>query len=217
MLLGASGLVGGRLLELLGADSSPYERIVVLARRSFPVSGKVRLFETDFDRLEDSSELFGVDDVFCCLGTTIRKAGSPENFRRVDLEYPSEAAWLACSAGAKLFSIVSSMGADARSPLLYPRTKGEVEGRVSRAPFESVHILRPSLITGERAEPRFGEGMAKLLMAPVSRMMVGPLRKYRPIDAGDIAKAMLRLAIDRRTGVHIVESDKIADLAQDDG
>src|SRR5215218_129038 len=164
LVLGATGLVGGLCLDLLLEDPA-WSRVTVVARRS---SGRThpRLAEVvaDFERLEEHAEAFAVDAVFCCLGTTIRKAGSREAFLRVDHDYPVAAARLASARGARRFLLVTALGADAGSRVFYNRVKGEVERDVSALPFEGVALLRPSLILGERAGRRPAEAAAQVVM-----------------------------------------------------
>jgi uncharacterized protein YbjT (DUF2867 family) len=209
LVLGATGLVGGLCLELLLADPA-WSRVGVVARRP---SGREhpRLAEvvTDFERLEEHADAFA-DAVFCCLGTTIRKAGSREVFYRIDHDYPMAAARLASARGARRFLLVSSLGGDAGSRVFYNRVKGEVERDVSVIPFEGVAIFRPSLILGPRPERRTAEDLAQRLAPLAAPLLVGPLRKYRAIDANAVARAMVRLAGDGFRGVRILESDEIA-------
>ncbi|HEX7243690.1 MAG TPA: oxidoreductase [Longimicrobiaceae bacterium] len=211
LLLGATGLVGGHCLDLLLADDA-YGHVTVVGRR--PVSRehpKLRQHTVDFDRLADSAALFDdARDVFCCLGTTIRAAGSREAFRRVDLEYPREAAELASRAGAERFLLVSAMGADPGSRVFYNRVKGEAEEAVRALPFREVVILRPSLLMGERTERRPAEALAQRMMGPLSFLLSGPLLKYRPVEGRTVARAMVRLAKAGGTGARVVESDEIA-------
>ena len=208
LLLGATGLVGSRCLDLLLADER-YRRVRVVARRR-PGLRHARLdfHQLDFEELEARPALFRVDDVYCCLGTTIAKAGSEAAFRRVDLDYPVRAAELALEAGADQFLVVSALGADPGSRLFYNRVKGEMEVAVKRLPFRAVWILRPSLLLGERAERRPGERIATLLLRPLAPLMRGRLRRYRPIEARDVAAAMLALAHSGGTG-GVVENEEI--------
>jgi uncharacterized protein YbjT (DUF2867 family) len=214
-LLGATGLVGSHCLDLLLEDSR-YDRIRVVSRRSI-VRRHPRLeaIIVDFERLGERPELFAVDDVFCCLGTTMARAGSEEAFRRVDRDYPVLAAELAAAQHADQFLIVSALGADPHSRIFYNRVKGEAEAAVKRLPFGAVWILRPSLLLGERAEMRIGERMAVAVARPLAPLMVGPLRRYRPLDARDVALAMIHLAHQHGTG-GVVESHEIIDLARID-
>jgi len=168
----------------------------------------------DFDRLDEAADAFAADDVFCCLGTTIRKAGSQQAFYRIDHDYPVAAARLASARGAKRFLLVSSLGANAGSRVFYNRVKGEVERDVSAIPFEGVAIFRPSLILGPRAERRTAEELAQRLAPLAAPLLVGPLRKYRAVEAGAVARAMVRLAKEGFRGVRVVESDEIAAIGE---
>jgi uncharacterized protein YbjT (DUF2867 family) len=213
LLLGSTGLVGGHVLERLLATPA-YGRVVAPARRPLGrADTKLEAPVLDLGRMEERPELFGVDDVFCCLGTTIRAAGSQEAFRRVDLEYPAAAARLAARGGARRFLIVTAMGASPRSRIFYNRVKGEVEAAVRAQPLESVVILRPSLLLGERGERRAGEEAGKVAMKVLGFALVGPLRRYRAVEADAVAAAMVRLAREAGPGVRVVESDEIAALA----
>jgi uncharacterized protein YbjT (DUF2867 family) len=216
LVLGATGLVGASLVERMLAGGA-YSRVAVLTRRPLPPASDARL-EThvvDFDRLGDHRDLFRVRDVYCCLGTTLATAGSREAFRRVDLDYVVGSARLAAEEGASGFLVVSALGADAGSRIFYNRVKGEMEEAVLRLPFRSCWVLRPSLLLGERRERRPGEGVATLLLRPLAPLMLGPLRRYRPIPARDVAAAMLCLA--EREGRGVVESEEIAALVHGEG
>lgn len=212
LLLGATGLVGGHVLDLL-LDDPAYGGVRVLGRRPVPREHpELRQETVDFDRLRDCAELVRAQDVFCCLGTTIRAAGSREAFRRVDLDYPRAVAEAAARNGAERFLLVSAMGADAGSSIFYNRVKGEAEDAVRTLPFQEVVILRPSLLLGERAEHRPGEALAQRVMPRLSPLMRGPLRRYRPVHAAAVARAMVRLAKAGGRGVRVVESDAIEAL-----
>lgn len=212
LVLGATGLVGDHCLELLLEDDR-YSRVRVLTRRPLTRRHrKLEVFQVDFEALEERPELFRVDDVFCCLGTTMARAGNEAAFRRVDHDYPVQAAELAVAEGADQFLLVSAIGADPQSSIFYNRVKGEVEVAVKRLPFRAVWVLRPSLLLGEREELRVGEKLASVVSRPLAPIMVGRLRRYRPVEARDVAAAMVRLAELDGTG-GVVESDEIAALA----
>lgn len=213
LLLGATGLVGGHVLDLLLADPA-YTRVTVLGRR--PVARmhpKLDQRTANFDRLREEHAIsFAVDDVFCCLGTTIAAAGSQDAFRRVDHDYVVSAARAAAEHGARRYLLVSAAGANARSRIFYNRVKGEAEDGVRAQALEGVAILRPSLLLGERAESRTGERWAQRIMPAMDWMMVGPLRRYRPIEAATVARAMVRLAKEGTRGVRVLESDEIQQI-----
>lgn len=173
---------------------------------------KLEQHVVDFDELSKHPDLFAVTDVFCCLGTTIRKAGSQEAFRSVDVEYPATVARLASDKGADQFLVVSALGADPESRVFYNRSKGVMESMVRRFPFQAVWVLRPALLLGDRTEVRMGERVAEFLMKPLAPLMAGRLRRYRPIEARTVAAAMVRLAHDNGTG-GVLESEEIVDVA----
>lgn len=163
---------------------------------------------TDFDRL-DELVLPAVDDAFCCLGTTRRDAGSAAAFRRVDFDYVVAFARLARRAGATRFLLVSSLGASANSPLLYPRTKGESEAAISALGFRTVVILRPSFLVGARAQQRPFEAAAQRVGELVRPLLLGPLRKYAPVDASAVARTLVSAAQTAPAGVTVIESNAI--------
>lgn len=213
LVLGGTGLVGGHCLDLLLADPA-YARVVAPVRRpSGRTDAGLEERVVDFDRLGDDAGAFRVDDVFCCLGTTIRAAGSQEAFRRVDHDYVVAAARLAADGGARQLLLVTAMGADADSRIFYNRVKGETEQAVRALPFRRVVLVRPSLLLGDRGERRLGEEVGKVVMGALTPLMVGPLRPYRAIAGRDVARAMVRLAKEAAPGTRVVESDELARLA----
>ncbi len=214
LLVGATGLVGGHVLEALLADPG-YGRVRVLARRPTGRSRpKLEERVLDFDRLAERADDVAGDDVFCCLGTTLRTAGSREAFRRVDFDYVARVAGLAAANGARRFLLVSAAGADAGSRVFYNRVKGEAERAVRALPFATVVLLRPSLLLGDRTEHRRWEEAAKRVMPALGPLFVGPLRRWRPVQARDVAAAMVRLAASAAPGVRVVESEEIPALAR---
>lgn len=188
LLVGATGLIGSYLLQRLLA-SSRYARVVVWARRDIgKAHAKLAVEIVDFNRL--AQRHVEAEDVFCCLGTTIRQAGSQKAFRHVDFDYPVALAGLAARSGAKRFLVVSALGANARSGVFYNRVKGEMEEAVRIAAVPRTCIFRPSLLAGPRAAPRLGERVGLVLGA-----LLGPLLgNYRPIHAERVAAAMLEAA-----------------------
>lgn len=162
----------------------------------------------DFDRLSELA-LSSCDDVFCALGTTIRKAGSQAAFRKVDFDYPRLIADAGLRSGAQRFTLVSSVGADPNSRNFYLRTKGQLEQAVAAMPFQAVHILRPSLLLGTRAESRLGEGFAQSVLPLIGPLLGGQYRKYRAIPAETVAAAMVSVADVSATGVQVYEYDDI--------
>jgi len=214
LVAGASGLVGRHVVHLLLEDPA-YARVTVLARRELPLSHKkLEQQVVSFDRLAQIADFPRVHDVFCCLGTTMKQAGSPDGFRKVDYTYVVELARVAVRHRASQFLVVTAVGADPSSRILYSRVKGETEEAVRRLQFESIQIFRPSLVVGARAHGRPAERVARLLGLLVAWALVGPLSRYRPIKAEALARAMVHVARDAPRGAHVYQSDHIRRLAR---
>ncbi|PJZ54750.1 oxidoreductase [Leptospira adleri] len=210
LVAGASGLIGKYLLEEM-SRSGEYSKVYALVRKSGSVVGAEEIV-ADFDTLSATSIPKGVSDVFCSLGTTISKAGSQENFRKVDYEYVIKLAELAKSAGVKSFLVVSALGADFKSMIFYNRVKGEMERDLEKIGFTFTGIFRPSLLEGEREEVRFGETVGHYLSKVVNPFLLGGIRKYRSIHGRTVAKAMITIAQKEPSGVRILESDRIESI-----
>ena len=209
LLAGATGLVGSALLPLLLA-SERYAKVIVVGRRPVPTQHpKLVQVIMDLDELERERLRLIADDVYCCLGTTIRQAGSQEAFYKVDFLYVVRLAALTAANFAAQFLVVSSLGADVDSRFYYSRVKGEMEEAVGQTPFRAIHIFRPSLLLGERAAPRLGERFGEAVLAVVRPLLRGGWRKYRPVAAATVARAMLRAAEDDGGGVRIHSSETL--------
>jgi uncharacterized protein YbjT (DUF2867 family) len=215
LILGATGLVGNELVKIL-LQQNQYEKIHLLVRKpieNHSLSCEVHV--VDFDQLHNYAELFRVSDVYCCLGTTIKKAKSKEAFRKVDYEYPIEAAKLASNCGSEKFLIITAMGANADSSIFYNQVKGQVEEALAKLSLPSVHIFRPSLLLGDRKEFRFGEKIAEKASVFLNLLMVGPLRPYKAIEARTVAAAMAAAAANEKSGVNIYPSHVIEQIARE--
>ncbi|HXH17701.1 MAG TPA: oxidoreductase [Chitinophagales bacterium] len=209
LLAGASGLIGGHCLNFL-LNEAAYDSVSLVVRKEMPlIHPKLRQHSINFDRLIDYSSILKGDDVFCCLGTTIKKAGSQSNFKKVDLEYPVEIARLALANGAKQLLIVTALGANKSSLIFYNRVKGEVEDAVKKLSYNAIHIFRPSLLLGERKEYRAGEKIGTALYRIASPLFIGPLKKYKAIEGKAVAAAMVDCAKRNGRGVFIYESEEI--------
>jgi len=191
IIAGATGLIGSYLVELL-LKSDRYEKVIVLTRRSLNMQHeKLQEIHTDLQNLPQHASFLQAHDVFCCLGTTMAKAGSRQKFYEVDFTYPQLLASLSKQHGAKQFLLVTAMGANKNSWIYYNKVKGEIEEAVKAIGFECTHIFRPSLLLGPRTEKRAGEDAAKSLYTFLGWIM--PLN-YKGIEAEKVAKAMLHFA-----------------------
>ena len=179
-----------------------------------PPDAKVRILETDFRDLAALGDALAVDDVYCCLGTTMRKAGSRDAFRRVDLDLPLALARVARAYGARQFLFVSSLGADVRSRSFYLRVKGEAEARLADIGLETLLVFRPSLLLGDREEWRPGERVMQALMRVLDPVLRGPLRRYRAVPAASVAAAMVRAALAGSEGLQVFQSERIEELGR---
>ena len=203
LVAGATGLIGSQLLELLLLDDR-YEKVTAVSRQPIRSSNsKFQNLVADLDTLGQFTEAFAVDDVFCCLGTTMRRAKTKEAFRCVDYDYPVALAKFSKDRGARQFLLVSALGANKNSSIFYNRVKGETEGAIEAAGFESCHILRPSLLLGRRTEHRAGEDAAKWFYNELGFLIPG---KYKAIESIKVARAMLELARQEKKGSFIHES-----------
>ena len=216
-LFGATGLVGTECLRLLLADPA-CTRVVTVTRRPLPpdVAGggsddRLEQCVADFDRLEEQAPHLAVDRVFCALGTTMRQAGSREAFRRVDYDLTIEIARLALAGGVPHLLLVSSVGANPESRAFYTRVKGEVEAALLALPFRSITIVRPSVLVGPRDRPRTGEVLGRVLGRALGVLVPG---RYRPVQAADVARVLVRAAHENRPGARIIESEEIRSLAR---
>ena len=210
LLYGATGLVGRELLLLLLA-SAEVEAVVAPVRRPLPLAHqKLTAPVVDFDDDASLAALPAADDVFCCLGTTIKKAGSQAAFRKVDHDYPLAAARAAHAAGAKQFLIVTAVGADPKSGVFYNRVKGDLEQALAGLVFPGgVKRFHPSLLIGDRADRRPAESVAMGVMTATAGLFVGRLQKYRAIEGAAVARALLRAALQEPAGNAVYEGERL--------
>src|SRR5258706_16131584 len=206
LLAGATGLIGGQLLELLLNDIR-YTSVIAISRKPLGVShSKLRNAVADISSLERYKDQLAADDVFCCLGTTMGKAKSKEAFRQVDHDYPVLLAKLSRERGAKQYLLVSALGANKSSFIFYNRVKGMTEEAIASIGFESYHILRPSLLVGPRAEHRAGEVAARWFYGVFGFLIP---KKYKSIESVKVARAMLALATQEKKGSFVHESGEL--------
>lgn len=194
ILLGASGLTGGLLLELLLSDSE-YEKIKLFSRKKSGVTHpKIEEHIVDVLHLENHSAEFTGDVVFCCIGTTKTKTPDKTQYKAIDYGIPVSAAHLAKQNNISTFIVISALGANAKSTIFYNQIKGEMEQSVIALGIPRTFILEPSLISGDRKEARIGETMGIYLMKIINPLLFGTLKKYRSIAPENIAKAMWYLS-----------------------
>lgn len=214
LIIGATGLVGENALKTL-LQSNIYKEVIALVRTPLEYQHK-KLKEViiNFDHLDEYQSLFAVDDIYCCLGTTIKKAKTQENMKKIDVDYPVKCATLGKKMGAKQFIVISAIGANSNSAIFYSRIKGMLEENLAALSFDALLILQPSLLLGERDEFRFGEKISSIIFPLLHPLLVGPLKKYKGIHAEKVAAAMYKIAQMNKKGVLIIPSDKIAELAE---
>jgi len=201
LIAGSTGLVGSHLLSLL-LDSDQYNRVIALVRKPLDIS-HTRLEQVVYEYDRPFGDKIRADDVYCCLGTTIGKAGSKAAFRKVDYEYPLQIAQLAYANGTKRFSIVTAIGSSEKSFFFYNKVKGEVENELKKIPFEGLYIFRPSMLLGNRSEYRFGEEAGKVVMKLFDFLMPP---NTKAIHASKVAQAMISTTLEGQPGVFYVNS-----------
>jgi uncharacterized protein YbjT (DUF2867 family) len=213
VVLGATGLTGNSLVTLLLHDNRFSKVKVLLRKPTLKQRPGLEPVIVDFDDEEGLTAALQGDVLFCCVGTTIAKAGSQEKFREVDFNIPVRCATIARRNNIPQFLLMSSIGANTKSRTFYLRTKGETEQAIEKLGFPALHIFRPSFLLGRRQEIRLGELIAYILVPVFYFFLHGSWRKYRPIKAGNVAKAMINAAINAPSGTHVYESDAIKELA----
>lgn len=191
IIAGATGLIGSQLLELLLNDPH-YNKVIALSRKELSAHHpKLDNVVLDFDHLDDHATDLRGEDVFCCLGTTMKQAGSKEAFRKVDFVYPHSLASVTRSQGARRFFLVTALGSDKGSSIFYNQVKGEVEEAIRAVGFETLHIFQPSMLLGPRQGSRAGESVGKAVMQTIGFLIP---RKYKAIESAKVARAMLSAA-----------------------
>lgn len=204
LIIGASGLIGKQLVQQLLEDDR-YEKVTALVRKPLDIRHE-KLDQTRYDFDWPNADLAIGDELFCCLGTTIKKAGSQAAFRKVDYDCIVETAKIALGNGTKKIAVVSSIGADKDSSIFYNKVKGETEEALRKLNYDACYILRPSLLMGAREELRMGELVGKLFMTAFSFAVP---KKYKGIEGKQVAKAMIGVMHSDRTGFQILESDEL--------
>lgn len=201
-VIGGTGLIGKELTYLL-LESDWVAQVHVLLRKPFQIK-HAKLVQHTFDG--DSIGQIQCDIFFCCIGTTIKDAGTQEAFRKVDYDLAVNWAQFAIQKGAKSLHLVSAIGADAKSAIFYNKVKGETENAYRNMGAESVYIYQPSLLLGQRKQFRFGEWVAQKVSKPFGRLMIGPLKAFKAIEGKQVALKMTKCALEQTPGIHIVSN-----------
>ncbi len=205
IIAGATGLTGRELTHLMIEDTR-YSKLILLVRTAIePMHEKIEQVIFNFE--QPNTAVLDAEEIFCCLGTTIKIAGSKDAFYKVDHDFVSLIANAGWKNGVKRFSMISAMGANKNSAVFYNKVKGQAEETVAGVGYDSCYIFRPSLLLGHRNEFRLGEKIAAFLMTSISFALP---KKYKPVEAKQVAKAMLVAMNSGKTGVQIFESDEIA-------
>lgn len=207
LLVGASGLVGSHVLKLALHDPRISE-VVAPSRRALSAHAKLQNPIVDFENLpEDASWWQDIDAVICTLGTTMKAAGSRENFYRVDHDYPLAFAQIAQRHGTTTYVLNSAIGADASSRVFYNQVKGKLEQDLAALEFRSLTAVRPGVIGGQRSEFRFGESILVTILGVLKPVL--PLR-WRINPASRIASTLIEAAINPAPGIHVIGADRLA-------
>lgn len=206
LLVGATGLVGSHVLQQALADER-VTQIVAPSRRALPEHPKLLAPQVDYEQLPEDADWWQADAVICTLGTTMKKAGSKEAFRRVDHDYPLMVAKLAQHHGTECYVLNSAMGASTQSRFFYNQVKGELERDLAAMAFKSLTFVRPGLISGERQEFRRGERSMEVILKTLGPVLP---RSWRINPAANIAQALIRYAVEAPPGIHRMKSEELA-------
>ena len=211
LLFGASGLVGSHLLNQLIKDTN-YSKIKLFVRSvTETIDPKVEIIKTDFNNLQNHKEDVKGDDCFFCIGTTKKNSSDKDEYRRVELDIPKEIAKIAKLNLVNSFIFVSAIYANPNSSGDYARFKGLVEEELKRLNFPKLALMRPSFLMGDRKEKRVGEKIGIFVFKLLSPLLLGPIKKMRPIHSETVAKAMIKAANENLEKI-IFESNEIAEL-----
>jgi uncharacterized protein YbjT (DUF2867 family) len=204
IVLGATGLIGKKVTEYLLKNDS-YSTVIILVRKPLNINHpKLKQHIFNYDAIDNT--LLKGDDLFCCLGTTIKTAGSKEAFRKVDLDYVVNVAKASKGNGINHFAVISAMGANKNSTVFYNQIKGEMEESIKAVGFNSTYIIRPSLLLGDRKEFRFGELIGKFFMITLSFLIP---KKYRAIYDVQVALATIHFMNHTEHGFFVKENDEL--------
>lgn len=213
LVLGASGLVGYHTVKHL-LENEQYDTVYAVSRKGLDLDHpKLKQIQAEYENIDNQIVDLKINHFFSALGSTKAKTPDPEDYYKVDYHYPLKVAKILKSNGCEQALLVSALGADASSRIFYSKLKGEVERDLIKIGFSGTHILRPSLIKGDRGERRIGEDIAVGLFKVADLFLVGPLKKYSSIKGEKIGSAMVNIADQNWEGVYIYTTDLIKRFA----
>ncbi len=211
LVFGSSGLIGRHLLDQLMKNDN-YNKIKLFVRSEIIINEpKIEIIKTDFNDLDNHKENMKGDDCFFCIGTTKQNSPDKNEYQKVELEIPKKIAEIAKANLVNSFIFISSIYANPKSSGDYVRFKGLVEEKLKKLNFSNLGILRPSFLMGDRKENRVGEKIGVLTFRLLSPLLLGPLKKMRPINSKKVAKAMIKIANENLEKT-VFESDEIVEL-----
>ncbi|HEX8332397.1 MAG TPA: NAD(P)H-binding protein [Segetibacter sp.] len=216
LVLGATGLIGSNLVELLLADDT-YEKVSVLVRKEYKLNHpRLEVKIVNFNNIKDFEEKIGNgNSIFCCIGTTMKKVnGDKAAYKKIDYDIAVNAAQLGLAGGYTKYLLVSSISANANSKNFYLQLKGKVENTITTFSYRSIHVFQPSFLLGKRSEFRFGEMLGKGVMRALSLGLYGSLKKYRAIDATTVAKAMIAASKRDEAGNKVYTYNEILEIVR---
>lgn len=213
IIMGASGLIGSKLLSIL-LNAKEYERVISIGRKKLKKNHKkLEQFVVDFDDVKTYTEHVKGDVTFCCLGTTKKQTPNIEEYYKIDHDYPVNIAVAAAKNSVTQYHFVSAIGANANSGNFYLKTKGQTEKDITKHSLSCVQIYQPSLLTGRSKNQRLGEQLGAAIMWMVNPLLIGKLKKYRSIPAQKVAMAMFKQSLLNKEGVFTYTSDQIQNIA----
>ena len=213
IIVGATGLIGSELLDLL-LRNAEYKEVLSIVRRKMSVEHpKLSQLVINFDDLSEYSDVIKGHAVFCCLGTTKKQTPDTKMYYKIDHDYPVLLAEIAAKNGMSQYHYVSSPGADPKSSIFYTRTKGVSETDLKKVALPALFLYQPSLLTGRIKDKRIVETIAEGIMKVINPLLLGSLKKYRSIAGKVVAKAMLKESLSDKKGTFILTSDEIQKIA----
>ena len=213
IIFGSSGLIGNYLLNLIVKDDY-YQKIKIFVRSKININNpKVEIIYDDFKNLDNLKNIIIGDDCFFCIGTTKKDTPNKNEYRRIEYDMPVNIARIAKLNSINSFLYISSMGANSKTSNDYLKNKGQAEDELMKLNFKKLAILRPSLLLGRRKSFRLGERIAQLIITKISFIFFGKIKKFKPIKALDVAKALIDIAKNNHE-INFFESNKLADLSK---